>query len=154
MGDFTMERTLKLLLRVLPGFTVAALLAGCVLQPVNEKDVVGTYQSVLQDGIPGLPDGGSEILELKADGTCKQEVSLKDGRTFSAQGTWEWKSDGSDASKRVLAKGIYWVVADKEKINPDLETSTKNVVQSLSVSRTFEGRVLLGSREGTHYEKK
>ncbi len=126
---------------------------GCILWPVNKKDVIGTYQSVLQDGTPGLPDGGSEILELKTDGTCKQEITLKDGRAFSAKGRWEWDSDKRYTGKKIMLKEIYWAV-DEEKITPYLEKTIGHVVPFLSVRRTLTGRVAIGSDEGSHYEKK
>lgn len=53
---------------------------------MSKKDVIEIYQSVLQDGTPGLPDGGSEILELMADGTCIQKITFKGGRRFFSQG--------------------------------------------------------------------
>ncbi len=128
-----------------------------MLWPVKKKDALGTYQSVLEDGTPGLPDGGSENLELKADGTCVQKVALNDGRTFSAQGTWEWDSDKRYFGNKVILMGVYWVICDggiNPRINPDLEKSLEDVVQSFPVWRTLIGRVALGSDEGPHYEKK
>ncbi len=126
---------------------------GCILWPVNKKDVIGVYQAVLQDGTPGLPDGGSEILELKPDGSCIQQVRLKDGRVFSAQGTWEWGSVRSFLYRTVITIGIYSVV-DGEKIDPDFEKIREKLVRNLSVGRTLTGRIILGSDEGSHYEKK
>ncbi len=143
-------------------FTILSIgFGGCILLlpmlwPVKKKNVIGTYQSVLENGTPELPDGGSEILELRADGTCKQDIILKDGRNFSAQGTWEWSPHGSYFST-VIVMGLYWVIRDggiNPRINPDLEADLGNVVQSLPVGRTLTGRVALGSDEGPHYEKK
>jgi hypothetical protein len=147
------QRGFKLLVKSISCLVILMGLNGCIAWPVNKKDVIGIYQSVLQDGTPGLPDGGSEILELKADGTCKQEIALKDGRTFSAQGTWEWDSDKRYIGNQVTITGIYWVIHD-DRINPDLEKSLGNVVQSLPAERNLVGRIILGSLEGSHYEKK
>ncbi len=132
-------------------------LNGCILLwpilwPVNKKNAIGTYQSVLEDGTPGLPDGGSEILELKADGKCKQEITLKDGRYFFTQGVWEWRSDGGYAGRRVLISGVYSIIEDG-KVLSEFE-NTKGIYQSFPVWRTSTGRVALGSDEGPHYEKK
>jgi hypothetical protein len=144
-------------------FTILVIgVGGCILLlpmlwPVDQQNVIGAYQSVLENGTPGLPDGGSEILELMADGTCKQEIELKDGRTFSARGTWEWDADKRYPGKKVILEGVYWVIRDggtNPRINPDLEKSIKDVVSSHSVGRTLTGRVMLGSDEGPHYEKK
>ncbi len=127
---------------------------GCVLWPVNKKNVIGTYQAVLENGTPGLPDGGSEILELKPDGTCTQQISLKDGRFFSAQGTWEWNAEKFYLHNTIMIRSIYDTVVYGEEMNPDLEKSLGKVVFSHPVGRTPGGQVILGSREGVHYEKK
>ncbi len=148
------QRGFKLLAKSMAGAVILTIVMGfigCMFWPVNKKNVIGRYQSVLQDGTPSLPDGGFEILELKADGICKQEVALKDGMTFSAQGTWEWRPHGSYFSA-VMLTGIYSVLDDEDKILPDFE-KTKGIYQSLPAVRTLTGRVLLGSREGPHYEK-
>lgn len=123
-------------------------LGGCIFWPVNEKEVIGTYQAVLQDGTPGLPDGGSEILELNADGTCTQKITLKNGRSFLAQGTWKYnKSLGN-----ITLEGLHNAVKD-DVINPDIEKTT-GFLQSPSVCRNFIGQIILGSTETPHYEKK
>lgn len=128
-------------------------LNGCALWPVYKEDVIGTYQSVLQDGTPGLPDGGSEILELNRDGTCKQNIVLKDGRTFVTQGTWYWQDGKSYLHNEVEVWGTYSAVYDG-RIRPDLEDTMGKVVRGFPTGRTLSGRILLGSREGCHYEKK
>ncbi len=149
-----MQKAFQIVVKSLGGLVILMSFGGCVLWPVNKKDVIGTYQIVLQDGTPGLPDGGSEILELKPDGTCIQQVSLKSGKFFSTQGTWEWKSYERYYIRNIIITGIYWTVIDGDKMNPDLEKSLPRVVQGNPVGRTLTGRILLGSREAVHYEKK
>ncbi len=122
-----MQKAFQIAVKSLGGLVILMSFGGCVLWPVNKKSVIGTYQAVLQDGTPGLPDGGSEILELNLDGTCKQEIALKDGRTFVAQGTWEWDSDKRYIGKKILLKGIYWAI-DEEKLNPDLEKGSSGKI--------------------------
>ncbi len=142
------------------GLVILAILIGlngCIAWPVSKRDVIGIYQSVLEDGTPGLPDGGSEILELKPDGSCTQQISLKDGRTFSAQGTWEWKTYERYYIRNIIITRIYCTVINGEngeEINPDLEKSLERVVQGNPVARSLTGRIILGSGEGVHYEKK
>ncbi len=148
-----MPKGFKLLVRSMAGLAILIGLHGCIAWPVSKRDVIGIYQSVLEDGTPGLPDGGVETLELKPDGTCVQKIALKDGRNFSAQGTWEWESDGSYLGETVTVMGLYRVIHDRE-INPDLEKSIGNVMQSYPAWRSFTGRIILGSDEGSHYEKK
>jgi hypothetical protein len=99
----------SIVLVVMMGFS------GCIFWPVSEKELIGIYQSVSQDGSPGLPDGGSEILELKMDGTCKQDIALKDGRKFSAQGTWKYNTSGT-----INLRGLHLTVGMDEKINPEI----------------------------------
>ena len=144
----------QIAVKSLGGLVILMSFGGCILWPVNKKDVIGVYQAVLQDGTPGLPDGGSEILELNPNGTCTQQVSLKDGRAFSAQGTWEWTSYENYSGHNIIITGTYWVVIDGDKMNPDLEKSLGKIVKSKPVGRCLTGRIILGSREGVHYEKK
>ncbi len=141
---FSSMRTLKSLGKVviMMGFS------GCMLWPIGEKELIGTYQSVLQDGTPALPDGGSEILELRPDGTCTQKIALKDGRNFSTQGVWEYNKKLGIIS----LGGLHNAVKD-DVINPEIER-TAGFLQSPSVGRNFVGRIILGSTEGCHYEKK
>jgi len=149
-----MQKAFQIAVKILGGLVILMSFGGCVLWPVNKKDVIGTYEAVLQDGTPGLPDGGSEILELKPDGTCTQQISLKDGRAFSAQGTWTWESYENYSGHDIIIKRIYDTVMGEDKMNPNLEKSLGRVVQSRSVGRTLGGRIIIGSREGVHYEKK
>ncbi len=148
-----MPRAFKLLVSNMAGLAILIGLNGCIAWPVNKKDVIGIYQSVLQDGTPGLPDGGSEVLELKPDGICKQNIALKDGRTFSAQGIWKWSCDKRYVGKRVVITGIYYVLDEEDRVLPNFE-KTKGMLQIFPAVRTLTGRVMLGSDEGSHYEKK
>ncbi len=141
-----MKKVLELIVRILITLMVIMVLPGCILWPVSEKELIGTYQSVLQGGTPGLPDGGTEVLELRSNGTCQQDIVLKDGRKFSANGTWEY--DRGD----LTLKGIYSTVDAEEKINPHIEKMPGYI--STSAGRSLVGRIILGSTEGTHYEKK
>ncbi len=143
-----MQKAFQIVIKSLGGFAILMNLAGCIIRPVSEEDVIGTYQSVLQDGTPGLPDGGSEILELKADGTCIQKITLKDGRRFLAQGTWKYnKSLGN-----ITLESLHNAIRD-DVINPEIEKTT-GFLQSPSVCRNFIGQIVLGSTETPHYEKK
>ncbi len=124
-------------------------ISGCIFWPVGEKDLIGTYQSVLEDETIGLPDGGTEVLELKPDGTCYQNIALKDGRKFSAEGTWKYnKALGS-----ISFRGLHYAVGIDDKINPDIE-QTAGFIRGPSVARNLAGKIIIGSREGVHYEKK
>ncbi len=147
------QRGFKLLVKSTTGLVILMGLNGCIAWPVNKKNVIGIYQSVLEDGTPGLPDGGSEILELKADGTCTQEIALKDGRTFFAQGTWEWYPEKCYFGNTVMLIGIYSVLDEDNRIRTGFEKN-KGIYQSLSAVRALTGRVIIGFREGPHYEKK
>ncbi len=144
-------------MKSIAGVVILAILIGlngCIAWPVSKRDVIGIYQSVLEDGTPGLPDGGSEVLELKPDGTCKQEITLKDGRNFDAQGTWEWRPGKSYINPRITLWGLYCVVDIEQEIDPDFEKTLGKVSQALPASRTLSSRIILGSDEGVHYEKK
>jgi hypothetical protein len=94
----------------------------------------------------GLPDGGTEVLELKPDGTCEQNIALKDGRKFSATGTWKYEGG------YVEVEGIRISTKDGN-INPNIEEIAIGRIIS-SVGRDFLGSLIIGSREYTHYEKK
>lgn len=120
---------------------------GCFFWPISQKELIGVYQSVLQDGTPGLPDGGTEMLELKSDSICEQNIALKNGRKFLARGTWKYEQGN------VVLKNIHNSIDMEDKINPDIENTTGFQISS-SVGRTLGGRILIGSREVTHYEKK
>lgn len=76
------QRYFKLLATSIISIQTILILNSCIIWPISKKDVIGSYQSVLQDGTPGLSGGGSEILELKSDGTCIQNVTLKNGKKF------------------------------------------------------------------------
>ena len=119
--------------------------------PVNKKDIIGTYQSVLQDSTPGLPDGGSEILEIKQDGTCEQEILLKDGRTFSAKGVWRYSS--SHWKNYIILEGTHIAVDDKGEISTEIQKIIPGQ-RMLPITRNLIGRIVLGSSETPHYEKK
>jgi|GEM_PF-6646575 len=124
-------------------------LNGCMFWPINKKGVIGTYQFVLEDGTPGLPGGGFETLELNPDGTCIQKVVLKDGLTFSTKATWRY----DETHKTVDVRGVYIAVIGPDEINPDIG-KTRNTLAVLPARRNLFGRIILGSRMGTRYEKK
>lgn len=124
------------------GLAALMALGGCILRPVTEKELVGTYEGT-------LPDGGVEVLELKPNGVCDQRVTLKDGRIFAATGSWKYeKSFG-----RISFVGLHNSVSFDGKINPNIEKTT-GFVQSPSVERNLAGKTIIGSTEGTYYEKK
>jgi hypothetical protein len=137
--------------RNLAALSILLGLGGCMLRPVSEKELIGTYEAVLPDGTfgpkRGLPDGGSETLEIKPDGTCVQNIALKDGRRFLARGTWEYNASGT-----VTLSGLHLTVKDNV-INPEIEKTT-GFVQGPSVGRDLFGSLIIGSTEGMHYEKK
>lgn len=146
------QRNFKQLAKAMVGaviFTIVMGFIGCMFWPINKKDLIGTYQCVLEDGTPGLPDGGSETLELYPDGTCMQEVVLKDGATFSTKATWRY--DGTH--KKVHLRGIYIAVIGPDEINPDMG-KTRDTSDVRPIGRNLHGRIILGSALGTRYEKK
>ncbi len=144
-----MQKAFQMAVKSLGGLVILMSFGGCVLWPVNKKNVIGTYQAVLEDGTPGLPDGGSEILELKPDGSCIQQIFLKDGRTFAAQATWTYDK----SNKTVDVRGAYIVVIGPDEINPDID-KTLDTLALWPTGRDLAGRVILGSGEGVHYKKK
>lgn len=124
-------------------------LGACTLQTIEENDLIGRYQSVLSDGKSGLPDGGSEMLELKSDGTCKQDIRLKGGRTFSTKATWTY-----DKSERTISvRGAYVAVISADEINPDVGKTT-DTLHTMPVGYKWGGGgILLGLDGSAHYEK-
>ncbi len=149
-----MIRALQIAIKSIASLAILAIatgMSGCMFWPVNKKDVIGTYRSVLQDGTPSLPDGGSEMLELKADGTCIQKIALKDGRTFFAQGTWRY-SEPPSLKGYIILEGTRIVVND-ESISANIGKVIAGP-RMLPVTRNLIGRMTIGSSETSHYEKK
>jgi hypothetical protein len=140
--------------RFLAALSILLGLGGCMLRPVSEKELIGTYQAVpmeiLNVQATGLPDGGVEILELKPDGTCEQDIALKDGRKFSAKGTWEYYPP---PHAHIIMQGTYVAVHMGQNIAANIE-KTITTVRDFPIGRDLAGRIILGSTEYTHYEKK
>lgn len=124
------------------GFAALMALGGCILRPVAEKELVGTYEGT-------LPDGGVEILELKPDGVCDQSVALKDGRKFSTSGTWTYDKSQSN----VKLRGVYITVNFMGEIDPDLG-KIKDTLRIVPVKHSLSGKIIIGADEGQTYEKK
>ncbi|HLP81613.1 MAG TPA: hypothetical protein VK141_06460 [Nitrosomonas sp.] len=121
------------------GFTAFVLLAGCIFRSVTNLDLVGTYETM-------LPDGGREILELKSDGVCGQKIALKAGGIFMAQGSWKYDNE------YITLKKIHLSVDVEGNINPRISQISVGMIV-LPVGRDLAGKVIIGSIEGTYYER-
>lgn len=72
-------------------------------------------------------------------------------KSFS-EGTWEWKHNRTPFINSLVIQGIY-DVANEGKIRMDFE-NTRGILQITSVERNLIGYVIIGSTEGSYYEKK
>lgn len=136
----------RVIVRRMAGYLIGlvALMAfdGCILRPIAEKEIIGTYQG-------SLPDGGVEVLELKSDGVCDQRVTLRDGRKFSASGTWSYDKPKGN----VKLRGVYITVNFMGEIDADLG-KIKDTLRIEPVKHSLSGKIIIGADEGETYEKK
>jgi hypothetical protein len=150
-----MIKLLWIFQRCIVSLIILATLQGCNSQSANKQDVIGTYEFVLSDGPHILPDGGCEALELMADGICNQKITLSDGKTFAAQGTWEWNPGKGYFGNQIIIEGLYCALDNTtDQIHPDLKNTRGSAIQLYPVRKLDSGQVILGTMETGHYEKK
>jgi hypothetical protein len=94
--------------------------------------LVGTYRAT-------LPDGAVEFLELKTSGECSQEVQLRDGRVFRAQGQWWY----NDVLNYVFLRGPRIAPSPMHKLNPGISEVPNGITAALPVLYTTSGDVVL-----------
>lgn len=101
---------------------------------------------------------GEEILELLPEGICKQNILLKDGRTFESIGKWQYdivkvKTSSYDY---LSLEGIIDSLSEfGDKINPHIGQDPKKISSGLPVERTLFGhiKISLYGDQGIYYHK-
>jgi len=124
-------------------FSLFAMLSGCMLLEINEKDLLGKYCAK-------LPDGAVEYLELRPNGECIQEILLKNRAPLIAHGSWRYHQElkclSLDGTRSALTPF-------GNKINPNIEQILPGVTRGPAVYRSILGKVIIGHGEYAHFEK-
>lgn len=118
------------------------LLSGCMLRRTHEQDLIGTYRA-------DLPNDAVEFLELRPKGECIQEIRLKDGTRYKAQGQWWYFED----TKYLNLKGTRLALTPTRELNPDVAQMLSGITGALPVSRSLTGKVTIMLHEGIDYRK-
>ena len=121
---------------------LGCLLSGCMFKHVSEQDLLGKYQA-------DLPDGTVEILELLPKGVCVQEIRLKDGASYKAEGDWKYDVERG----RIFLRGIRQALTPPGVPNPDIAQPPDEVPLATPVSRTLMGAVTIMMHVGIDYQK-
>jgi hypothetical protein len=117
-------------------------LTGAMMKPIAAGDLIGKYEAQ-------LPDGGKEILNLLRNGICKQDILLKNGRTFESIGHWKYdvfhyKNDSNDV---LILKDVRNSLSEfGDKINPEIEKIDKDS-STFPIKRTLFGDIKIGLYE-------
>ena len=127
----------------------------CSLQQMTEKDVTGDYEA-------RLPDGGTEVLQLRPDGTCRQIIRLQNGKQYDAVGTWRLRREAElfPDGHRVETGGytldfkyIRETLTATGEIDPGITQPSLNII-STPVSRSLTGRIKIMLGENVDYYKR
>ena len=113
-----------------------------MLRPIHDQDLVGSYQA-------NLPDGAVELLELKPNGECVQEIRLNDGTAYRVRGQW-WYNEGL---RFLSLKGTRVALTPTLKLNPNVSQIPAGITGALPVSRTLKGDVIIGLIIGVDYRR-
>jgi len=114
--------------------------AGPMSRPIIMKELIGRYEVQ-------LPDGGKEILQLLPDEACKQDICLKDGKVYSAKGTW--RLDEFNLSECVMLREVRCaLVENATKLNPEINKIENDTLITLPIHHTFIGHVEIGMYGG------
>lgn len=129
-------------MRIAFALLIAALLhAGC-LYPTDRNELLGTYIAEYEFG--------TDMLELKSDGTYVQTIALKeDGKVIRGDGTWTY----DQAEHRIVFEDLY-VLSDGYGKKSAAYMNFPRGVASYPTERYFWSHQLrLGPDEGTPYNK-
>lgn len=123
-------------------------ITGPMLKPIKREELIGKYS------VP-LPDGGREALELLPGGVCKQDIFLKDGRTFNAIGEWSLGKDSSSNNELIVKKIRDSLNMFGNKVNPDIAEIPNDAEWGLPIFRTLMGHIKIGiyGDLGDYYRK-
>ena len=122
--------------------TLALVASGCMFQEISEHDLLGKYRA-------DLPDGAIEFLELLPKNECVQEIRLKSGVHYSAQGRWRYDTK----LKCLYLEGTRIALAPTREINPDIGQILTGNTGALSVSRSVLGKIAIMLHEDIDYRK-
>lgn len=123
-------------------------LTGPMMKPIVGEDLIGKYSV-------SLPDEGKEFLELMPDGICKQDIFLKDGRSYHTSGQWQFRHASLNHDQLVLIGTHYSLSEFGDKLNPDIGQIEKNTATLLPTERTLMGniKIELYGDQGIYYRK-
>lgn len=115
---------------------------GC-LYPTDRDELLGTYVAEYEFG--------TDMLELKSDGTYTQEIALKEeGKVIRSDGTWTY----DQARHRIDLEDLY-VLSDSYGNKSVAYKILPRGVASYPIERYFWSRRLrLGPDEGSPYNKR
>ncbi len=122
--------------------TAALALAGCMFQKINEQDMLGKYRAE-------LPGGGTDTLELLAQGECRQEIHLANGNSYNANGTWKYFDD----TRYLQIRGIRESLTPEREINPNLAAPPAEQLLATPASRGLLGDIVIMLHEGIDYRR-
>jgi hypothetical protein len=106
----------------------AAVFGSCTYKPVPESELIGDWRAE-------LPDAGFETLEI-------QKVQLRDGKTYTAEGSWEYLPPNKH---HLYLRGLPDSLGSGDGVAPKLF--------GLDVYRTLFGAPRLYLSESTYYRK-
>jgi hypothetical protein len=113
----------------------AAVCGSCIYKPVPESELLGDWRAE-------LPDGGFETLKMLPAGRCMQQVHLRDGKTYSAEGSWEYLPPNNH---HLYLRGLRDSLGSGDDASPKLF--------GLDVYRTLFGAPRIYLSESTYYCK-
>ena len=134
---------MKALVSIFFSIIIVLVTNGCVSREIHEKDLVGRY-------LAELPDDARETLELNLHGKSHQEIRLKDGTTYKADGTWRY----NEKLKYLYLEGTRIALAPDRKISSTIEQIPAGNTGALSVSRTLLGNVSIMLYEDIDYQRR